>query len=332
MRATPNILFIDDDRFFLEFYRAELAQFNITTDFALDGEAGVKKAKEIKPDVILLDVILPKKNGFEVLKDLKADPTTRDIPVIIVSTLSGDNDKNELLKLGAVRAFSKLTALPKDVAQYVQESFASGQFKMMESKVEPTMGTALSREQINVIFKGSLEQIERSFTKMFKKVPVLDDVNVSLIPLTEFQKHIDELAKEYGTIFIYSEIEAKEPGAVLLSMKRNAALSIIKLIEQGAAGKDLGLTINDQVIEEFFNIIINAFLTQLSKSIEGRLIMRTPLITNPKTLLEKIASSSVVKKDQLVVFLEEAYRIEELDLSFSLFVTFGSKLFTKQQA
>lgn len=330
MRITPKILFIDDDRFFLEFYRAELAQFNITTDFAQDGEEGVKKAKELLPDVILLDVILPKKDGFGVLADLKADPSTKDIPVIIISTLSSEQDKNELLKLGAVQTFSKLTALPKDVAEYVQSSFASGEFKLKEVKAS-TAGTSLSKEQIDLVFKDSLEEIERSFASMFKKDPVLDDVNISLIPLEQFKSHIEELAKEYGTIFIYSEIEAKEPGAVLLSMKRDAAMSIIKLIEKGSAGKDLGLSINDQVIEEFFNIVINAFLTKLSKSIEGRLIMKTPVITNAKSLLDKVSASKITKKDQLVMFLEEAYRIEELDLSFSLFVTFGSALFTKEE-
>jgi CheY-like chemotaxis protein len=329
MRITPKILFIDDDRFFLEFYRAELAQFNISTEFAMDGEEGIKKAKELKPDVILLDVVLPKKDGFEVLAELKADPETKNVPVIIVSTLNSEQDKAELLRLGAVQTFNKLGSLPKDVVAYVQESFASGQFKLVELPESKAEGTELSREQINGIFSESLQEIERSFTRLFSKSPVLDDVNVSLIPMAEFKKNIAEMAKEHGTIFIYSSIEAKEPGAVLLSMKRNAALSLIKLIEEGAVGKELGLTINDQVVEEFFNIIINAFLTKLSKSVGGRLVMRSPIITNPKTLLEKVSASDVVKKDQLVVFLEEAYRIEELDLSFSLFVTFGSGLFTK---
>lgn len=329
MRTTPKILFIDDDRFFLEFYRAELSQFNITTEFAMDGEEGVKKVRELKPDVVLLDVVLPKKDGFEVLKELKFDAATKDIPVIIVSTLSSESDIAELLKLGAVRAFNKLSALPKDVAEYVQASFASGKFESKELPLSLTRGTVLPKEQIDAVFKDSLAEIEHSFVKMFDKKTELDDLNVALIPLADFIKHIAELSKEYGAIFIYSEIEAAEPGVVLLSMKRDAALALIKLIEKGAVGKELGLTINDQVVEEFFNIIVNAFLTKLSYSVAGRLIMKTPIITNPKSLMEKIKESKVTTKDRLVVFLQEAYRIEELDLSFSLFVTFGSGLFTK---
>ena len=329
MRPTPKILFIDDDRFFLEFYRAELAQFNISTEFAMDGEEGVKRVKELKPDVVLLDVILPKKDGFQVLKELKADPNTQNIPVIIVSTLGAECDIAELMKLGAVRAFNKLSALPKDVAEYVQASFASGKFECKELPTSSAQGTVLSKEQIDAVFKDSLLEIEKSFVKLFSKETKLDDLNVSLIPLSEFQKHIDELAKEYGTIFVYSEIEASEPGVVLLSMKRNAALTLIKLIEKGAVGKEMGLSMGDQVVEEFFNIIVNAFLTKLSHSVPGRLILKSPVITSPKSLLEKIKESKVVNKDRLVVFLEEAYRIEEFDLGFSLFVTFGSGLFSK---
>lgn len=330
MRPTPKILFIDDDRFFLEFYRAELAQYNISTECAVDGEEGVRKAHDIHPDVILLDVILPKKDGFQVLAELKADPSTANIPVLVVSSLGADKDAAELMKLGATRVFNKLSALPKDVAAYVQDSFEKGVFTV--SAGEPAssgQGTELSRTQMNAIFKESLEEIERSFEKLFNRKPQLDDVSVSLIPLEKFKRHMDEMAKEYGTIFIYSSIEAKEPGVVLLTMKRDAALSLIKLIEIGTVGKEIGLSMSDQVVEEFFNIIVNAFLTKLSKSIEGRLIMKTPIITNPCSLMEVISGSKVAAKDRLVVFVEESYRIEELDLSFSLFVTFGSGLFEK---
>lgn len=331
-RLTPKILFIDDDPFFLEFYRTELSQYNISTEFATDGEVGIQKSKEIHPDVILLDVILPKKDGFQVVAELKSDPTTKDIPILIVSTLGSEKDEAELLKLGATRVFNKLSALPKDVATYVQDSIEKGVFVVSEElPASSGQGTSLSIDQIGAVFKDSLAEIDVSFEKLFNKKPKLDDLNVSLIPLSKFKAYMDEMAKEYGTIFIYSSIEAKEPGAVLLTMKRNAALSLIKLIQAGTIGKDIGLSMSDQVIEEFFNIVVNAFLTKLSKSIEGRLIMETPIITNPKSLMELVSQSKVAIKDRLVMFMEEAYRIEELDLSFSLFVTFGSGLFERKK-
>ncbi|MDD4531484.1 MAG: response regulator [Candidatus Pacebacteria bacterium] len=328
MRIIPRILFIDDDKFFLEFYRAELSQFNLSTEFAQDGEEGVEKAKKMKPDAILLDILLPKKDGFEVLRELKEDETTKNIPVIVISTLNSEPDTAELMSLGAVCIFNKLSTLPKDVAAYVQRSFESGKFELGEKQESSKKGTVLPKEKINEIFKESLEEIEKSFVKIFSKKTELRNLNVSLIPLPEFRKNIDDIAKEEGTIFIYSDIEAREPGIVILAMKKNAALALIKLIGEGVTGKkDIELTVKDQVVEEFFNIIVNAFLSKLSHSVPGKLILKTPIITDSKMLLDKVETSKINDKDRLVVFLEEAHRIEELDLNFSLFVTFGNGLF-----
>jgi len=327
MRLVPKILFIDDDKFFLEFYQSELAQYNVNTEFALDGEEGIEKAKELNPDVILLDVILPKKDGFEVLEELKKNDKTKDIPVVIISGLSAKKDLDKLLQLGAVKTFNKLTHLPKDVAGYVQSLIEN---KVPQEEVSSNKETSLSGEKINAIFSDSLQEIEGSFRKMFEKGASLEDFNVSLIPDSTFNDNIEELSKTPGTIFIYGEIEAEEPGLAILSIKRDDTLSLIKLIEKGMVGKELDLKSSDRVIEEFFNIIINAFLNKLSSSVPGRLILTPPKINSPEAM-KKVIDEAKVKKhgNKLVVFLEEAYTIESLDLSFSIFITFGGGLFKK---
>ncbi len=68
---------------------------------ALDGGIGLNLAKEQKPDLILLDLILPKINGFDVLKNLKADKETKEIPVIVLTNLEGIEDVERVLSLGA---------------------------------------------------------------------------------------------------------------------------------------------------------------------------------------------------------------------------------------
>jgi len=96
-----KILFIEDE------YGLQKAMVKMLTDegyqvlSALDGEVGLKIVKKELPDLILLDLILPKKDGFEVLKEIKKDETTKGIPIIILSNLERMEDVEKALQLGA---------------------------------------------------------------------------------------------------------------------------------------------------------------------------------------------------------------------------------------
>lgn len=68
---------------------------------AMDGKTGLDLVRSEKPDLVLLDIILPKMNGFEVLKEIKKDPKIKDIPVIILTNLEGPDEVNKALELGA---------------------------------------------------------------------------------------------------------------------------------------------------------------------------------------------------------------------------------------
>lgn len=82
---------------------------------AYDGQAGVDLAKTFKPDIILLDVIMPKVDGFAALKMLKADPKTENIPVILLTNLGQDEDIKKGKQLGAVDYFVKANHTPAEV-------------------------------------------------------------------------------------------------------------------------------------------------------------------------------------------------------------------------
>ena len=75
--------------------------------FAYDGEEAIEKAKTMSPDLILLDLILPKVNGFKVLEQIKKDPDVSHIPVIVLSNLGDDKDIKDSLRLGAVDYYVK---------------------------------------------------------------------------------------------------------------------------------------------------------------------------------------------------------------------------------
>ncbi len=96
-----KILFIEDESALQKSFSAVLTQEGYEVLSALDGEIGIRLAKSEKPDLILLDLILPKTNGFEVLVELKKDSTTKDIPVIILTNLERMKDIEKALESGA---------------------------------------------------------------------------------------------------------------------------------------------------------------------------------------------------------------------------------------
>ena len=89
---------------------------------ALDGEIGLNLAEKEKPDLILLDLILPKISGFEVLKRLKENKETKDIPVIILTNLEESTDVGKSLELGATTYLVKSDQSLDDVLERIKET------------------------------------------------------------------------------------------------------------------------------------------------------------------------------------------------------------------
>jgi two-component system alkaline phosphatase synthesis response regulator PhoP len=112
-----HILVIDDDKFFRTLFESEFRQVNVEVALAEDGEEGLLLAKKTKPDIVILDLILQKKDGFEVLAELKRTPEIRETKVIVFSSLSQDHDKEEALALGAREYFLKGRHTVQDVVQ-----------------------------------------------------------------------------------------------------------------------------------------------------------------------------------------------------------------------
>ncbi|MBI2450865.1 MAG: response regulator [Parcubacteria group bacterium] len=97
-----KILIIDDEQPLLKLYSVLLAKEGIEVAFNTEGNLAFQRVKEMKPNLVLLNLMLPKKNGFDVLVEIKKDPETKNIPVIIFSNLSQATDIAKAKDLGAV--------------------------------------------------------------------------------------------------------------------------------------------------------------------------------------------------------------------------------------
>lgn len=96
-----NILIVEDDQFFRDLLKKKLSSLGYNIIEAPNGEKGIELAKEKKPDLIILDLLLPNIDGFEVLSKVRTNSETSSTPVIIVSNLGQQEDVERGLKLGA---------------------------------------------------------------------------------------------------------------------------------------------------------------------------------------------------------------------------------------
>ncbi|TAL20385.1 response regulator [Patescibacteria group bacterium] len=120
-KKTIKVLQVEDDQFLAGIYSAKLSVEGFAVLHAVDGAAGLKLAREEKPDVILLDILMPKMDGFEVLQRLKKSSETNEIPVIILTNLAQKEDVDRGLKLGAADYLIKAHVGPADTVQRIKK-------------------------------------------------------------------------------------------------------------------------------------------------------------------------------------------------------------------
>ena len=134
-----KLLLVDDDPLLVRMYQKKMTNDGYEVETAGDGVEGLQKASQFKPDLILLDIMMPKMNGFEVLKKLKADSELSKTPVVILSNVGGSQeDIDKGLELGAVSYLVKAGNRPSAVVAKVKEILAGYVHEVPKVKEEPT--------------------------------------------------------------------------------------------------------------------------------------------------------------------------------------------------
>lgn len=118
-----KILFIEDESALQKIFGDILEREGYKIVSAVDGEEGLRLVRTEKPDLILLDLILPKINGFDVLKQLKGSVALKDIPVIVLTNLEGMGDIEKALELGATTYLVKANYTLEEVLQKIKKAF-----------------------------------------------------------------------------------------------------------------------------------------------------------------------------------------------------------------
>jgi len=116
-----DVLLVEDDPSVLEMYRLKLELDGYRVNTALDGEEWLRKAGDLAPDIIFLDIRLPKMDGLEVLRKLRAQDKTRNIPVIILSNYDEEDLVAKGLRLGAHEYLIKARTTPSSLSEGIED-------------------------------------------------------------------------------------------------------------------------------------------------------------------------------------------------------------------
>ena len=118
-----KILIIEDDPLMSRLYQKAFTFEGYQVVAAFDGEEGWEKMKQENPNIILLDIMMPKMNGLEFLQKIKKDPDYKKIPIVCLTNLAGQQDAEKALLLGAVKYIVKSEYEPKQVVNMIKEIF-----------------------------------------------------------------------------------------------------------------------------------------------------------------------------------------------------------------
>ena len=115
-----SILLIEDDPFIVDIYSKKLKEAGFSVGIASDGREALKKLEEKKPDLLILDIVLPNIDGWEFLRKIRNKPSLKDLSVIILSNLSQKSEIEKSKEFGAIRYLVKAYYTPTQVVEEIK--------------------------------------------------------------------------------------------------------------------------------------------------------------------------------------------------------------------
>lgn len=116
-----SILLVEDDPFVVDIYTTKLQKQGFLVEVAEDGKKALKKLKEKKPDLLILDIVLPNLNGWELLRKIRTELGLEDLKVVVLSNLSQKNEVQKSLEFGAIKYFIKANFTPGEVVEEIKK-------------------------------------------------------------------------------------------------------------------------------------------------------------------------------------------------------------------
>ncbi len=133
---SPKILIIEDEEFLVDMYKMKFESEGYKVMVAYNGEDGIRVAREQKPDLILLDLVMPKMDGYQVLKELKSNNATKDLKVYILSNLDQNGEIDQSFIDGADGYMLKSNLTPRQLVENIEKIFAGQTVGIKKRQIE----------------------------------------------------------------------------------------------------------------------------------------------------------------------------------------------------
>ena len=116
-----QILLVEDDPFLIDIYTTKLKEAGFSTEVAVNGEEAIRKMKEKRPDLVVLDIVLPQVDGWAILRKIKSTPEFKNLKVIILSNLGQKEEVEKGMDLGAIKYLIKAHYTPSQVVEEIKK-------------------------------------------------------------------------------------------------------------------------------------------------------------------------------------------------------------------
>lgn len=121
-----KVLIVEDDQFLLRMYKKKFEVAGFEVEVAGDGEEGLLRMRTTKPNIVLMDIMMPKLNGLDAIVQAKADNLIKNIPILVLTNLSNTDDAQSAVKNGALGYLVKSDFTPSQVVDKVKEILGGG--------------------------------------------------------------------------------------------------------------------------------------------------------------------------------------------------------------
>ncbi len=293
-----TILIIDDDPTNLSFLLNHLRQAQFKVLVAENGEIGLERANYVKPDLILLDVMMPGLNGFETCRLLKLNPATQPIPVIFITSMSDTSDVMRGFEVGGVDYIAKPLQIQETLARVTTHLTLYRLQHKLEETVEARtveLQTEITRRQKSEVEKDELLQIIRSQNEQLYQVSTL----------------LVSQQQEQGTISRNLEQQVE----IMLTSLDNMLTTLVNNLESSLSSKSAllelknGLNLLSQTRQVLHRLSANLSETQVSAlSTDPRIILTPRELEVLHFVVKGLANNDIAAKLYLSIGSVSTYR------------------------
>jgi CheY-like chemotaxis protein len=308
---NKKILIVDDDEFFRTMYADALDAEGFTVLNAKDGKEGITKMRAETPDFVILDLVMPEMDGWQVLEAVKKDAALTKIPILVLTGVASEEECRKAEESGALKCLSKLTILPEAVAKTISGIILSDSSVSIEKLREAEIGEG---QRLNTIFRDSGEAVAGVLGKLLKTKVALGKLKATATSGDEFKNFLKKAeAEEEEEVMFYSVM--KPPfGVVILNIKSGFLSTLSDAVRdvQNFSGDE---EIDKSALDEIFNIFSNTFLSVITRELatQKTFLMNVPRMSTPDMILPFLEKDGFVFDDTVVQFIfRQEYIIPKL--------------------